>query len=260
MLDVELKKWMGYLILLLINVVVYFLSLLGVFNFIYRLNLSITEPIILRIKSGFNKTVAVTNSFVHIGDLTSKNQELSRKILELTEENLELKDNLKRCDDIVLQKKYSKDILQGTVINRFYLEPGRIVVDFGVKPEGISFEGKKVFYKNFLVGLVEKEDKGIAIVKTLYSSDFTLQVYFRDARVTGVFKHSNKKFVVDDVLIKEKVSSKDYVYIPGNICVPKLYLGKISKIKSVLGDAKKSIEVEPFVQVNQLNYVYVCAK
>ena len=58
--------------------------------------------------------------------------------------------------------------------------------------------------------------------------------------------------------MKENVKVGDIAYFPGNACVERLIVGKVTAKDSLLGSPKEVLKVDPVMDLSEINYVYIC--
>lgn len=259
----ELKKWINYLIFLIFTTVLFFLNLLGFFSSLYSINMQIFYPTINKVKTASRSFIGGIESFWENRKLKRQNLELAKLLVDKEDEILGLKMALEQCKDLanqvkLISKKDLKKLHQGVVLNRYYKPNGMILADFGKFAMGQDLKGAIVFYKHFWIGEVVGQQKNLLIIKTLWNSNLHIKVFLEKAKAVGLLVYENNEFKIKDILVKEGVKVGDIAYLPGNACVEKLVIGKITDKKSFLGSPKEILNLQPIMNLNELNYVYIC--
>lgn len=204
-----------------------------------------------------NETIAENSN------LSQKNRELSDLVARLLLENSSLK-------EAELENYRLRKLLNFVGTTRFRGVPAKIVggsphlnlkavlVSVG-KRDGIQ-RNMPVISSDGVVGKVLEVLDNTAVVVLLTDANCPLAVIDQKTRVLGIVRwRGHQGMVLDNVPYQESVSPGDTIISSGmgGVFPVGLYVGVITKVRSERGEIFKKIELEPAVNFNRLEEVYV---
>lgn len=221
---------------------------------------------------GAGQTVSNTfNSVMSIGTLKKDNKELKEKVAKLEDENREMLDIISKEEHLKNEMKLKKETSYNFVDTRIIAkEPGnwfnKFIVNKGSR-DGVR-KGSAVIQaiqddgivKEGLVGrVIEVGDdwsKVLSIVdegsnvsyKVIRTQDFGVAKGNMNENIEGFLFDIDAEVVKGDKLI---TSGMGEVFIPG------LYIGKITDVKMNEEELKKEIKVEPSVNFQKINDLFI---
>lgn len=139
--------------------------------------------------------------------------------------------------------------------------PTQIVINIG-SDQGVR-EGMAVVYRDILVGKTAKiaKNRAIVILTNNEKISFTARTLKTDA--LGIIKGDKDRILFSDVLLTEKLEKDDLVITRGDVDIdgrgipPDLIVGKIIMIEKKPSDLFQSASVSVFIDVTELNSVFV---
>ena len=233
---------------------------------------NITSSVIMPMQEGINGighwVINKFSAFDNIKDLQTKNEELSRKVNELTMQNRALQQDRYELDRLrelyKLSEKYSDYPTVGArVIGKGAGNWFRVfLIDKGSE-DGIK-ENMNVIAAGALVGIVTEVGKGWSQVKSIIDDTSSVSAMFLDSQDTCIVKGNQKNiendyidvaYIAKDAKIKEgaelvtsNISSK---YLGG------IAIGHVSDIELDSTKLTKTAKLTPIVDFKHLQEVLV---
>jgi len=221
--------------------------------------------------SGFGNIVApIQKVFYSVGQIFSNSFESLFSISKIREENNQLKEELYKIRDVEYEmiQNMQYDYVKSRIISR---DPGnwfgRFTIDKGssdgVKPDDIVIEAIATDEGVAKIGLVGKvTDVGYNWAKVIAINDINSSVSFKVVRnnESGVLKGKIDGIIegyffnkTEDLRIGDQVVTSGL----GEVYVPNLFIGKISKIEKTSDLLTEEITVEPAINFEKLFEVYI---
>ena len=217
----------------------------------------------------------------NITDIYSENQILKRKILDLRTKTVSMADLeeevavLRQQLGVVSGDETTQDsatesdrasfagrklLLVNMTGNFADLTKTTVHIDAGTH-SGVA-EGMQIIYKNILVGMVVEVGKYRSLVELVYSPNVVIAVKNIDVpeRTEGIVSGDYGTMLrLDRVLQKEAINIGDTLVTSGKdgYFDPGLIVGKVIEIDDVPTEPLKSALVAPFIEVENLNKVFV---
>ncbi len=166
--------------------------------------------------------------------------------------------NLKREYEALLETSelnlpfLEKGIVSKVVLHDPYVFFDEITILKG-KEEGISEQDIIVNEKGY-VGRIKTVLGHTSQVELLTNKNTTLSVKIQNSY--GILKVENNQLIVRDITSKEEIQENTTVYTSSFTNIPEeIPIGKVIEVDS--SSLEQKIIVEPFVDFNNLNYVYI---
>ncbi len=208
----------------------------------------------------------VTRFFNRVGSyfkLTDTVQQLeteNSKLRQAYSESINLKienDALRRLLGLKIREEY--DTEPAKVIGYFYNKwKSEIVIDIGTN-SGIV-EGMAVVNEDGLIGMVTLTSNYTSQVRLLNDPQSTIGARVLSSRKLGMVEGSNEKVVYLNYIPSGETVLKGDILITsefGEYIPPELLIGRIKKIGQSSDVYYRQIEVEPFVDLMDIEYVLV---
>jgi rod shape-determining protein MreC len=208
------------------------------------------------------KTSDFFEGIIFSAKLKEENLKLKKENEKLILENLLLKNQakeneiLKKALDIGLEKDFDlefskivgKDISQDTVL-----------IDKGGK-DGISENLPVISENKSILGKVIKVYKNFSKVQLISHPESIFDVKIQDKEILGKAKgRGNQKILIEYLPLKENIQPGELVITSGKsgIFPEGLLVGKIEKVKKSDLEGFKEAEVSPFLNITDLEYLFV---
>lgn len=139
--------------------------------------------------------------------------------------------------------------------------PSQIIINIG-SGQNVK-EGMAVVYKNALVGKTTKIARNRAVVMLTNNEKMSLTAKTLKTEALGIIKGDRSDMLFSDVLLTEKLEKNDLVLTRGDINIdgrgfpPDLIIGKIIAIEKKPSDLFQSARVAPFIDITELESVFV---
>jgi rod shape-determining protein MreC len=248
-----MRRFFTFLTLSLFLVLIDFLGLVGPVKALVEKG---SEPI----KQGFYRQI--TNYKLQITNLRFSQEELlefKKRVEELERKNAVLEiENW----DLKIENSAAQRLLQAPLPAEWHFLPARtlglaryLTIDKG-KRDGVK-KGMVVIFENVLVGrIIEISEKS---AKVILPTDQDSKVGVKTDGVRGVLIGEAKRLVFTEVLQGETIQVGDLVITSGEkeIFPPNLVIGKIKSIEKEERDPYQKAEVEPLVNYDQLERVFL---
>ncbi|MBN1915412.1 rod shape-determining protein MreC [Candidatus Dojkabacteria bacterium] len=263
-----MRKSVGFLsvvkisILTVVSFFLVLLSLIGVFSPIYSLTDELTRNIRADIKSGvdnFNQTVGV---FGNVYSIKKERDDLLIKVGLLEEENTRLKiygERIKVLED-QLGTTFSQDfeLVAGEIIFLDPKEEGRARINRGLS-DGVS-EGDILVLNNSALGEVVKANNYTSDILLITSPEASISVISQTNQTRGIMTGEfGGRVVVNNILQTDKLENgESFITLGTNSKYPSgLFVGRVSEIREVQAETKKTAVLENAIDFRELRYVFV---
>ena len=213
-----IRKYKDYIILLLVFLFIIFTPYIN--KIIYSFNNDLNIENITN-----NYCVSIENDY--------------NELLEINEFNIA--NNL----NLIVSKVYLRDIYDFT--NTLTIYKG---TNSGLK------EGLAVINNSGLIGTIKSVSDESSVVELITSKNSNISVRINDNY--GILKMDNGALVVKDLVANSDISIGDEIYTSGLGNLPSdIYVGKVINVSLNNTEIEKIIEVEPAVDLNNINYILV---
>lgn len=250
--------------LLILLVVALFLIAIERIGFFKKLEEGVTvltNPIQV---SFYAASHSISNKFsvlFEIGTLRKNNLDLEAENAALVAENGQLRklteQNQLLRDQLGLVKEEKVKLKSASVLGFTpSLTRGSITIAKG-RDDGVK-KGDIIIVKNILIGEVDRVKEKSSLVRLLNDPD---------SKVLGETENKARGIVVGDfgsrikltkVLIEDKITAGELVFSSGEENFPKgLVIGKISKVKRLEAELFQEAEIEPLLDINKLEMVFI---
>lgn len=251
-----------FIILFVISGALVLGSFFGVLNPVIGPATRIVSPVVSFFDS-LSQKIKGNDTDLNVEELKKNNDDLRRKINELTLEISALKELKVENESLRAQLKFSESIAQktvaATVVSR---DPSNfsktIVIDRGSK-NGIK-KGMAVLSDGFFAGKIYDVTSYTATVLLLTDSNFEISGFVQESRALGLVKGQiGSGLVMEMIPQDEKVSINDTI-VTSNIQseIPEgLVVGKVTEVDKESQGLFQKASVVPFINLEQLKYVVI---
>ncbi len=192
-------------------------------------------------------------------------EKISRDIIELKNENKQLRDQLK------LYKRLTYRSIPAEVIAR---DPenlfSTIVLNKGTA-DGVKRDMAVIAYQNGLQGLVGKiilVNKYTSTVKPILDSTLYIAAMFQKSRYNGLISGSsedNSGYLVMKYINKEAINYIEYGDLVitsglGGVYPKGIHIGRVRKIEAKTYQTSMEVFIEPIIDFSRLEYVFILEK
>jgi rod shape-determining protein MreC len=262
--DMSKKRWIVYLLLILLNISLYFsnISSSKYFSFLFDILYSILMPVI-ELKTHLANTVSDSlNRYIYLVHVEKTNRELSKQLQELYLYKSQLRTcetALKNLSELVgvQAQNYIKDIVFAGIVG--YDPSGMdtfVLIDKG-KDQGME-EGFVVFFKDKFVGIVDKVFGSSSRVRTVYSKDLTVSSTTAATGKSYIYKGGWRYGQLLYVNLEDPVEKGDLVLLRDNKkIIPAFIIGTVLKSEQRNDQFFKRVVILPSVDIRKLEYVVV---
>ena len=198
---------------------------------------------------------------LQIGNLRSRNASLEERLALLEAENGRLKkleeENQTLKEQLGVNPEAKHDLKAAAVLGyTLATSRGFINIDQGEK-DGVK-KGDVVVLKDIFIGKVESLKDKSSLVKLLTDPESKVLAE-TEAKVKGVLIGDfGSRMRLTKVLLDEKLVAGNLVFTSGEEGLPKgMVIGKISKVKRLEAELFQEAEVEPLIDINKLEMVFV---
>ncbi len=213
-----IRKYKDYIILLIVFLLIVFTPYIN--KIIYSFNNDLNIENITN-----NYCISLENDY--------------NELLEINEFNIANNFNL------IVSKVYLRDIYDFT--NTLTIYKG---TNSGLK------EGLAVINNSGLIGTIKSVSDEASVVELITSKNSNISVRINDNY--GILKMDNGVLVVKDLVANSDISIGDEIYTSGLGNLPSdIYVGKVINVSLNNTEIEKIIEVEPAVDLNNINYILV---
>lgn len=248
-----MRRFFTFLTLSLFLILIDFLDLTGSVKALVEKRSESIKGGVYQIGSTFKFQIANrTYSWQETGDLRKKTEELARKLAQLEVENSELKK-----DNDAMQR-----LLQAPLAPDWQFLPaktlglGRYLTINKGKRDGVK-TGMVVVRENILVGKVVRTSEKSA--KIMLPTDSESKIAVKVGRVRGVLVGENGRLFLTEVLQGKKIEIDNLVVTSAEkeIFPLNLLIGKIKSVEKEEREPYQKAEVEPLINYDQLERVFL---
>jgi rod shape-determining protein MreC len=250
-------------ILLLVAIVLILFVFSGARSNIRSFMSGFFSPVLSHLSSS-GKNLRENLSFIrHIGDLRSKNNELSEKILSLQVDTSRISEL--ENENTILKKElgFAKDSSTGPLIPAKIIERDPmsyldyVIVDRG-SDDGLK-SGMAVVSSGTLVGQVREVMKNTSTVVLITSKDSIIQAMLQDCRAKGILKGGNSGLYIENITRDTEYKEGEFVITSGlgGKIKEGILIGKADKLQSSSSGIFKTISVEPLLDLSKLELVFI---
>lgn len=222
----------------------------------------VLKPVQEKLTLFFNPITRFFNSirdYIKLRDKYLKLQEENSELRRQYSENINLKvenDALRKLLGIELREDHLT--VPAKVIG-YYENKWQSEVILNVGSSDGVLEGMAVVNEDGLVGTVAVAGKDSCNVRLINDPQINIGARILSSRKLGVVQGSQDKKVNLNYILSEEpvfkgdiVITSEYGNLPGEILI-----GRVSKVLEISGDPYKSIEIDPFVDFKDVEYVLV---
>jgi len=196
------------------------------------------------------------SSYFHYLQVSQQHiEELEKTVAELQLTNEELKSHLNIAEDSILIPNLK--LMKANIIGRDPMNfNGFLYIDKGERDN--VYINQPVVIGHRLVGKVKSVSSNMSLVETFEKPGFAISGMDEKTRVYGIVKNNgNLKF--NYVKIDDEINIGDTILTSGlSEIFPKgIMLGSVKEIEIADDHLFKEVIIKPFVQINQISYVYL---
>ena len=115
--------------------------------------------------------------------------------------------------------------------------------------------------QKFFVGNLHQRLGDWAIIKTIYSADFSISALITQARAIGVLKHNKNQIILEEVPATAKIKEEMIVWALDPINLPSgIVLGKAKQVIPIHASSTLNISVQPAIEYNSLDSIYLISR
>ncbi|MBL7053212.1 MAG: rod shape-determining protein MreC [Candidatus Portnoybacteria bacterium] len=251
------------------------LSLLIIFSLVffnYQGWLKVPQDIILKLTNSTQETIyqysLKINGFFNF--LFSMNS-LDQENIELKQENIKLFGQVIQLEEVVRENEFLRQQMELEVLENNGLILAHII-GWDSSNSGKSFlinKGKKNGVKekaaiitsgNILVGQVIEVFDSFSIIQSILDPNSRINALIQESGITGLIRGNQGLNLILDLLPQREEIKEDQVVITSGLAgifPPGLLIGKIQKVFSLDVQMSQTAEIEPIVDFNNLEKVFV---
>lgn len=263
----SLSKTKSFFLALVIIIGLIFLNFPSISSKIKNFLYSISSPI-QKSLDNFTRQIKKSWNFLDsLDNISKENIHLEERIEELMAQNVELKEIEKENQllrsylNLPVRQRYQVDL--ANIIGRDFQGLEKyILIDKG-ELTGVKKNLPIIAFENILIGRVTEVFEDFSKVLLVTSSNSKIPAIIQESRVEGLIKGSEGDTLFMDLVSKDVKVEKNQTIITSGIGgdFPKgILIGKISKIESTESKMFQRIEVEPAVETEQLERVFIIKK
>ena len=261
------SKTKSFLIALAIIIGLIFLNLPSVANKIKNFFYSVSSPI----QGNFDQFVKQTKNswefLKSLREISKENIELEEKIKELTAQKVELEEIEKENEllrsylDLPVYQRYQIDLTN--IIGRGFQGLEKyILLDKG-RLAGIEKNMPIIVFENILIGKVVEVFDDFSKILLISSPNSKIPALLQKSRTEGLIRGIKANILSMDLVPRDAKVEEGWTVITSGIggVFPKgLLIGKISKIESPENEMFQKILVEPAIDIEELERVFIIKK
>ncbi len=258
------KRLLLYLFLFSLSLLTYFLNISSsrytsfLFDTLYRLILPVIElktHIANAVKEGVSR-------YLYLVEVEKRNKKLSKQVQELYFYKSQLRAcqmSLKSVSELlgVKSEEFGRGLIFASVLG--YDPSGRdtfIIIDKG-KDQGVE-EGFVVFYKDMLVGFVDKVFGSSSRIRTVYSRDLTVSSTTEATGKSYIYRGGWMYGQLLYVRLEDQVQKGDVVLLRDTKkALPAFVIGTVFSVEEKGDQFFKRVWVNPSIDIRQLEYVVI---
>lgn len=233
-------------------------------NFFYLISSPFQEAL-LRVGGSVSDFFGIISE---IKNQKRENEELRRKIQELTAENVKLKEleeeNKILREALKIKPQKPPELFLSHFISKDIISPDSILIKGGLK-DGIESGLPVITPENVLIGKIEKVYANFSQVTLISRKNFSFDTkVLRDQNsIYGLIKgRGNNQVYLDKVLLDAKIEEKDILSTAalGGLFPEGLLVGEITKVRKSKIEPFQIAEVSPFFNIKELKTLFIITK
>jgi rod shape-determining protein MreC len=248
------------IILLIVSSIIFFLSMLGIFNPLYETSINLFGNYIGEMYREINKIQDNIDYIMNLSSIREENELLKSRNLQLQSEILKAKITIEEL--LLLEKQIASNLnynyFQARVINYSDNEFGEIIINKG-EINGIKL-GNIVVIDQFAIGEIIQVNDKFSVVRLIISPKSVIPVISSESKVKGILRGDAKiGKKMTEVLVNEKLIFNELVVTSGiNSNYPYgLIIGNIISDDFVRTGLTKELVIINEIDYMNLDIVYI---